>query len=85
LRSLAESRDSRLAPAWPRATRRDDRLFRLLNRAYVEARYSPHFKVELEELMVLMERARRLAELVDESCREWLGELRRAAGEEARG
>ncbi len=50
LRSLAESHDPRLIDAWPRDQRRHRRMFQLLKRAYVEARYSEHYEITREEL-----------------------------------
>jgi hypothetical protein len=40
----------RLAEAWPRGTKFEQRSFELLRRAYVDARYSPHYKINAEEL-----------------------------------
>ena len=42
LRSQAESLNARLIAAWPRDTKFARRCFARPNRAYVEARYSPH-------------------------------------------
>ncbi len=50
LRSLTESHDADLIGAWPRDQRRHRRMFQLLKRAYVEARYSEHYKITREEL-----------------------------------
>lgn len=44
LRSIAENLDPRLIEAWPRDTRAARRAFAQLQRAYVEARYSPPMK-----------------------------------------
>ncbi|WP_245297754.1 hypothetical protein [Methylobacterium radiotolerans] len=43
LRSQAESLNARLIAAWPRDTKFARRCFARPNRAYVEARYSPHY------------------------------------------
>ncbi|TNC06825.1 HEPN domain-containing protein [Methylobacterium terricola] len=45
LRSQAESVDARLIPVWPRDTKFARWCFALLNRAYVDARYSPHYEI----------------------------------------
>jgi len=50
LRSQAEQLDARLVEAWPRGTKFEQRCFELLRRAYVDARYSPHYKISAEEL-----------------------------------
>jgi uncharacterized protein len=76
LRSQSESRDNRLISAWPRATRKDEKLFELLKRAYVEARYSDHYEInaaQLDELTICAEELRRI---VEDSCRERLEELK---------
>ncbi|WP_440412401.1 HEPN domain-containing protein [Neorhizobium petrolearium] len=72
LRSKSEELDKRLIAAWPRDTRIARRRFELLSRAYVEARYSPSYAIEAEDLEWLVERARKLQELVQMICRETL-------------
>src|SRR3546814_9430065 len=58
LRSLAENLDPRLIEAWPRDTRAARRHFAQLQRAYVEARYSPAYEITPDELAWLIERVR---------------------------
>ncbi|QLC24892.1 HEPN domain-containing protein [Parasphingopyxis algicola] len=72
LRSLAEEQDTRLIDAWPRATKQDRRLFELLKRAYVEARYSKHYTITADELAWLGERAEALKSVVETICTEAL-------------
>ncbi len=72
LRSQAESVDARLIPAWPRDTKFARRCFALLNRAYVDARYSPHYEISDEELAWLVERVSALQETVAAICTERL-------------
>jgi predicted nucleotidyltransferase/HEPN domain-containing protein len=50
LRSQAERLAPELIEAWPRSTRLEQRCWELLRRAYVDARYSPHYKITTEEL-----------------------------------
>jgi predicted nucleotidyltransferase/HEPN domain-containing protein len=76
LRGLAEGQDRRLVEAWPRYFRRDRAAYQLLKRAYVEARYSPHFTITAEQLDWLEAGARRLHELVEQTCQERLAELK---------
>jgi predicted nucleotidyltransferase/HEPN domain-containing protein len=76
LRSQAEQLDARLAAVWPRATKFEQRCFELLRRAYVDARYSPHYKVTAEELVWLVERIALLQGLVQQTCEERLAVLR---------
>ncbi|MDI1325617.1 MAG: HEPN domain-containing protein [Brevundimonas sp.] len=80
LRSLAEDVDTRLVEAWPRAQRADRRRFELLKRAYVEARYSDQYDASPEDLQWLMERARRLRDIVADLCESRAAELKAKAG-----
>lgn len=68
LRSSAERVATSLIEAWPRDTRFAQRAFELLRRAYVEARYSPNFKITNEELTWLMDRVEKLSQLVRQVC-----------------
>jgi predicted nucleotidyltransferase/HEPN domain-containing protein len=79
LRSQAERLAPTLIEAWPRDTRFAQRSFELLRRAYVDARYSPHYKITPEELQWLSERILALEGLVREVCEARLAELRQAA------
>jgi predicted nucleotidyltransferase/HEPN domain-containing protein len=76
LRSQAEQLDARLIEAWPRGTRFEQRCFELLRRAYVDARYSPHYKITAKELAWLNERITALQGLVRAVCDERLARLR---------
>jgi predicted nucleotidyltransferase/HEPN domain-containing protein len=69
LRSQAERLAPELIEAWPRATKPEQRCWELLRRAYVDARYSPHYKISAEELAWLSERVRVLASLVENACK----------------
>ncbi|MBP1847649.1 putative nucleotidyltransferase/HEPN domain-containing protein [Rhizobium petrolearium] len=72
LRSSAERIDPRLIEAWPRDTKFARRCFERLDRAYVDARYSPHYEITEEELEWLIERIQVLQGLVRVSCEERL-------------
>ncbi|KGD98581.1 HEPN domain-containing protein [Rhizobium sp. YS-1r] len=72
LRSSAERIDPRLIEAWPRDTKFARRSFERLDRAYVDARYSPHYEITEEELRWLIERIKVLQSLVRISCEERL-------------
>ena len=50
LRQMAEGVDQRLVEAWPRKTRFDRRPFNKIRRAYIEARYSKHYRITKELL-----------------------------------
>ncbi|BAI98020.1 nucleotidyltransferase [Sphingobium sp. TA15] len=68
LRSHAEEIAPELVAAWPRDDKFSRRCFDLLRQAYVNARYSPHYKVTDEELNWLGERVAVLQELVKTVC-----------------
>ena len=76
LRSQAEQLDGRLTAAWPRGTKFEQRCFELLRRAYVDARYSEHYKISAEELAWLDDRVWALAALVRQVALERLAALR---------
>jgi predicted nucleotidyltransferase/HEPN domain-containing protein len=72
LRSQAEQIAPMLIAAWPRESRFDQRCWELLRRAYVDARYSPHYKISGQELAWLSERIDLLRRSVEAVCRERL-------------
>jgi predicted nucleotidyltransferase len=80
LRSLAEDIEPRLIEVWPRAVRAERRRFELLKRAYVEARYSASYTIEMADLDAIAASVRRLRDLVELICRERLAALRTDAG-----
>jgi predicted nucleotidyltransferase/HEPN domain-containing protein len=61
-----------LEGALPRAEPEDERLFDLLRRAYIEARYSKSYRITADELRILRERVRDLAVRVRQACEEKL-------------
>lgn len=73
LRGHAEEIAPALIGAWPRNDRFSRRCFELLRQAYVNARYSPHYKVSDEELNWLGERVAMLQGLVRDVCSRHLG------------
>jgi uncharacterized protein len=75
LRSQCEQLAPELAEAWPRGTRFEQRCFELLRRAYVDARYSPHYKITAEELAWLGEHVSVLQDLVCTACEAQLERL----------
>ncbi|MCH4267230.1 MAG: HEPN domain-containing protein [Brevundimonas sp.] len=80
LRSLAEDTDKRLTIAWPREQRADRRRFELLKRAYVEARYSDQYDVDVADLELLLQGVVCLRNLVAGTSEEQLAKLFEAAG-----
>lgn len=72
LRSHAERIAPRLIEVWPRDTRSAKRCFTRLDRAYVDARYSPAYEITGEELAWLVDRVKALQEAVAAICAERL-------------
>lgn len=68
LRSQGEQVAPELATAWPRDDRFARRCFELLRQAYVNARYSPHYEITVEELAWIGERVTVLQDLVRGVC-----------------
>ena len=79
LRDRAESLDSRLIGVWPRTNKFERQGFDLIRRAYVEARYSPHYEISGEHLAWLEERVAALQYMVESVALERIEALRRAA------
>jgi predicted nucleotidyltransferase/HEPN domain-containing protein len=74
LRSQAERLVPIVIAAWPRETRFEQRSWELLRRAYVDARYSKHYKISADELAWLVERVAILQETVRRICEEHLAD-----------
>lgn len=68
LRSQAERLAPELITAWPRHGRFSRRAWELLRRAYVEARYSKHYKITDEELSWIADRVALLRDDVRRVC-----------------
>jgi predicted nucleotidyltransferase/HEPN domain-containing protein len=56
-------------PIFPKATPEEKRLFDLLNRAYVDARYNMAYKITEEELKTLAKRVLKLQKITEEVCK----------------
>lgn len=72
LRGMAEGLAPALIAAWPRAHYYERRPFNRLQRAYVEARYSPHYVITAEDLKFAAEQVATLQALVRQVCEERL-------------
>lgn len=68
LRAHAERVAPKLAAVWPRYSRCARQCFARLDRAYVEARYSPDYDIAGEELAWLVERVTLLQEITSGIC-----------------
>jgi len=68
LNSLAISQDERITEVFPQENKIQRRRFQLLKNAYVDARYSEHYKITQEELEWLAGRVKYLQELTEKLC-----------------
>ena len=59
-----------LAKVFPRDTPEEERLFKLLQRAYVEARYNDDFAVSKDDTDALTVRVERLRDITEKVCRD---------------
>lgn len=59
-----------LAKVFPRDTEEEQRLFKLLQRAYVEARYNDRFVVTAADIAALIPKIELLRDMVERICRE---------------
>lgn len=58
-----------LSKVFPRDTEEEKRLFELLERAYIEGRYNPHFEVTKADLDALIPKIELLREIVERVCK----------------
>jgi predicted nucleotidyltransferase/HEPN domain-containing protein len=79
LRDRAEAMDGRLIGVWPRTNKFERQGFDLIRRAYVEARYSPHYVISDDHLAWLEERVAALQIAIETVVAERLDALRKAA------
>lgn len=66
---MAAMHDAAFEDVFPTKTREEDRLFRLLDYAYIGARYDPAYMIFEDELAYLSERVRILLELTEKRCK----------------
>ena len=78
LRTQAERIDMRLVDCWPRELRTDRAMFEKLKEAYVKARYSKHYRINVEELSWLGEQIEELGRIVHTICSERITALEEA-------
>jgi uncharacterized protein len=75
LRSFCIRQDERFIEKFPLDNRFHKRSFQRLKRAYVDARYSEHYEITVEELEYLATEVTRLQHLVEEICQSWIDSL----------
>ncbi|HDY89782.1 MAG TPA: HEPN domain-containing protein [bacterium] len=68
LGSMAAKHNRAIKNIFPKKTKREEKLFELLDYAYIGARYDPRYRIEKEDLEYLSERVRILLELTERIC-----------------
>ena len=58
---------------FPRDTPEEERLFKLLERAYVESRYNPDFEITKEDIDALLPKVEHLRDIVEKVCTAQIG------------
>ena len=64
------SAEPRFLTAFPQGTEQEKACFKLLRKAYVDARYKPSYTITKEQLIWLAERVQYLQELTEKLCKE---------------
>ena len=59
---------------FPRDTPEEERLFKLLQRAYVESRYNPDFEITKEDIDALLPKVEHLRDIVEKVCNDRIAE-----------
>lgn len=72
----AKSHSINTIRAFPRFSSEEKRLFRLLNDAYLQARYNPHFIVSKSDIDILTRSVVKLRDIVTQVCKNKIAEYR---------
>ncbi len=67
--------DPRLYSVFPQSTTEEKRLFKLLSKSYIDARYKKSFQVKIEELTILENQVRKLHDITKEICGSYIDRL----------
>ncbi len=76
LRKLSHSVDSRLSRIFPLDSWENKQLFKLLKKAYIDARYNPNYKITEDQLLQLSQQVEMLNEIGRSICLEKINQLR---------
>jgi HEPN domain-containing protein/predicted nucleotidyltransferase len=68
LNKLCATRSNDFLTIFPLATEEQKESFKLLNKAYIDARYNKNYVITKDQLEYLMKRIERLKELVEKTC-----------------
>ncbi len=58
----------KLALLFPRNSEKNERLFQLIQKAYIDTRYKDDYSISVDNLLILTERVRALENIVKETC-----------------
>ncbi|MBM3467697.1 MAG: HEPN domain-containing protein [Alphaproteobacteria bacterium] len=72
LGSLAGNYNAELWQVFPHSSVDERQAFKLLERAYIEARYNKEYKISREQLLYLVERVQKLQNLTERICLEYI-------------
>lgn len=72
LGSLAGNYNAELWQVFPHSSVDQRQAFKLLERAYIEARYNKEYKITREQLLFLIERVQKLQNLTERICQEYI-------------
>jgi len=75
LNAMAISQNEAITEIFPQDKKIQRRRFQLLKRAYIDSRYSEHYKITEEELTWLAERVEALKQLTEKLCQEKMEDL----------
>lgn len=75
LGSLAGNYNAELWQVFPHSSVDQRQAFKLLERAYIEARYNKEYKITKEQLLFLIERVQKLQNLTKRICEEYIGQF----------
>ncbi len=72
LRSMASNYDEELWSIFPSASKEQKECFELLERAYIEARYSDDYKISKEQLLYLIGEVEKLQRVTERICTQYV-------------
>lgn len=75
LGNQVEKLNTNFATVFPKTTAEEERLFILLKKAYIDARYNKNYKIEKEELEYLGSRVTLLKDLTERICRDRIAQF----------
>ena len=70
LMNAAKKHTTEIFRVFPRDTQEEQRLFDLLQRAYIESRYNPDFEITKEDIDALIPKVEQLRSIVERTCRD---------------